>query len=145
MQIIYVCPKCGADLIDSVITTNPPRARKECSRCDWFWEEKPEDVVRVPFVPPEKPCEKQQDLPEPVSPWMFGVVPDADYYMPDCCWNCSNHPRNGGSGICNCTLPYMTWGITAPKGRADTTTYTIQVKDDGTYHITEKKEKNDGN
>ena len=28
-------------------------------------------------------------------------------YVPDCCKYCSNHPINGGSGICNCTLPYM--------------------------------------
>ena len=28
-------------------------------------------------------------------------------YVPDCCRTCSNHPSNGGSGICNCTLPYM--------------------------------------
>ena len=28
-----------------------------------------------------------------------------DYTMiPDSCKNCSNHPSNGGSGICNCTL-----------------------------------------
>ena len=26
---------------------------------------------------------------------------------PDCCDDCSNNPKNGGSGICNCTLPYM--------------------------------------
>ena len=26
---------------------------------------------------------------------------------PDCCNGCSNNPKNGGSGICNCTLPYM--------------------------------------
>lgn len=26
---------------------------------------------------------------------------------PDCCDGCSNNPKNGGSGICNCTLPYM--------------------------------------
>ena len=24
-----------------------------------------------------------------------------------CCNGCSNNPKNGGSGICNCTLPYM--------------------------------------
>lgn len=28
-----------------------------------------------------------------------------DYYS--CCDGCSNNPKNGGSGICNCTLPYM--------------------------------------
>ena len=26
---------------------------------------------------------------------------------PDFCAGCSNNPKNGGSGICNCTLPYM--------------------------------------
>ena len=29
------------------------------------------------------------------------------YDYPDCCDGCSNNPKNGGSGICNCTLPYM--------------------------------------
>jgi hypothetical protein len=29
------------------------------------------------------------------------------YDYPDCCNGCSNNPKNGGSGICNCTLPYM--------------------------------------
>lgn len=31
---------------------------------------------------------------------------------PDCCDGCSNNPKNGGSGICNCTLPYMRNPIT---------------------------------
>jgi hypothetical protein len=26
---------------------------------------------------------------------------------PDVCDGCSNNPKNGGSGICSCTLPYM--------------------------------------
>ena len=26
---------------------------------------------------------------------------------PSCCDGCSNNPKNGGSGICHCTLPYM--------------------------------------
>lgn len=25
--------------------------------------------------------------------------------IPDCCKPCTNHPRNGGSGVCFCTLP----------------------------------------
>lgn len=29
------------------------------------------------------------------------------YDYPSCCDGCSNNPKNGGSGICNCTLPYM--------------------------------------
>jgi hypothetical protein len=36
--------------------------------------------------------------------------------IPNCCKGCSNHPSNGGSGICHCTLPYfenpLKWGVT---------------------------------
>lgn len=38
---------------------------------------------------------------------------------PSCCDGCSNHPKNGGSGICNCTLPYM----------QNPTNYTVQSGD----------------
>lgn len=31
----------------------------------------------------------------------------------DPCSNCNNNPKNGGSGICHCTIPYMT--TTTPK------------------------------
>lgn len=27
-----------------------------------------------------------------------------DVYMPEECIHCSNHPSNGGSGLCNCIL-----------------------------------------
>ena len=27
--------------------------------------------------------------------------------FPSVCDQCSNNPKNGGSGICNCTIPYM--------------------------------------
>ena len=34
--------------------------------------------------------------------------------IPDPCKGCSNHPSNGGSGICHCTIPYLsgTSGVT---------------------------------
>ena len=38
------------------------------------------------------------------------ILPDRDWretqdwMFPPACRNCSNHPRNGGSGICHCTL-----------------------------------------
>ena len=37
--------------------------------------------------------------------WIGLDSPTINY--PDCCDGCSNNPKNGGSGICNCTLPYM--------------------------------------
>lgn len=49
MIIIETCPKCGHDLVDSVICTNPPIPRKECHNCGWSWEGQREEVVRIPF------------------------------------------------------------------------------------------------
>ena len=40
MIIIETCPKCGHDLVDSVICTNPPIPKKECHNCGWTWEGK---------------------------------------------------------------------------------------------------------
>ena len=39
---------------------------------------------------------------------------------PDCCDGCGNNPKNGGSGICNCILPYMQnpTNYTVPSGDA---------------------------
>jgi len=49
MIIIETCPKCGHDLFDSVICTNPPIPKKECHNCGWNWEGKREEVIRIPF------------------------------------------------------------------------------------------------
>lgn len=50
--------------------------------------------------------DKQQDewVRKYLGKWV-GLEPQINY--PDCCDGCSNNPKNGGSGICNCTLPYM--------------------------------------
>ena len=44
---------------------------------------------------------------------------DMSQYVPDNCKSCSNHPSNGGSGNCNCTLGSMgqiTCGTTGGDG-----------------------------
>lgn len=41
----------------------------------------------------------------------YGCTPCLTEYIPDCCKGCLNHTSNGGSGICNCALPYMTYSI----------------------------------
>lgn len=54
--------------------------------------------------------------------------------IPNCCRNCSNHPINGGSGICHCTLPYFEnptkWGITCDISNTPDITYNAM---DNTY------------
>lgn len=40
----------------------------------------------------------------------YPVFPNTYVFTPyeyECCKDCSNNPANGGSGICNCTLPYF--------------------------------------
>lgn len=49
MIIIETCPKCGADLIDTIIATSPPIPRKVCPNCSWHWEGKREEIKRIPF------------------------------------------------------------------------------------------------
>lgn len=39
--------------------------------------------------------------PEPIVIYKDGIK---TFPIPDACKSCSNHPSNGGSGICNCTL-----------------------------------------
>lgn len=86
MIIIETCPKCGHDLFDSVICTNPPIPMKECHNCGWTWEGKREEVIRVPFVENESP---------------YATM---DSFSNGVCITCGNNPKNGGSGICHCTL-----------------------------------------
>lgn len=95
-MIIETCPICGHDLIDIMFASNPPIPKKECWSCGWSWQGQPEEIVRVPF------CD-------------FSIQPDEllalnDYlnlggaYTQPACDGCSNNPKNGGSGVCNCTL-----------------------------------------
>ena len=43
-------------------------------------------------------AEKQDKFP------MISTTPYVDNSIPAPCRNCSNHPSNGGSGICHCIL-----------------------------------------
>ena len=49
MIIIETCPKCGHDLHDLILASNPPIPKKECFNCGWSWTGEPEQVIRVPF------------------------------------------------------------------------------------------------
>lgn len=100
MILIETCPKCGADLQDSVVCTYPPIYRKECTRCHWSWESRPEEIKRVPFHPPTE---------DPVFIHHVdtsSIIDDSlsSAFSADPCKNCGSNPANGGSGNCNCTL-----------------------------------------
>lgn len=96
MIIIETCPICGHDLINEVICTYPPIPRKYCPNCNWFWEGEREETIRVPFEDNkhEKFDVDLKDLKD-VS---------VNNFISSACDNCSCNPKNGGSGVCNCTL-----------------------------------------
>lgn len=87
-MIIYTCPKCGHDLKEEVLTSYPPIYKKYCSNCGWSNSEQ-EEIVRVPF--------KEDYVKTNLNSYV-------NNYLPSTCDNCSNNPKNGGSGICHCTL-----------------------------------------
>lgn len=95
MIIIETCPKCGHDLTDSVVCTNPPIPRKECCNCGWYWEGQKEQVVRIPF-------NEMSNVPVITTLNTPLLLSDANYES--VCDGCGNNPRNGGSGICHCIL-----------------------------------------
>lgn len=81
-MIIYTCPRCGTDLIDTVICTYPPKVQKWCPSCGWTYTEDHEEVVRVPFG---------------------GNLGNGAFWNSSCL-RCPTNPTNGGDGICFCTL-----------------------------------------
>jgi Zn-finger nucleic acid-binding protein len=93
MNIIYTCPECGLDLMDLVLTANPPILQKRCPNCGWVWTDKPTETIRVPFD-------------DGLNDWNNYIYEEhyvTNFQHPPCI-DCDNNPKNGGSGICNCTL-----------------------------------------
>lgn len=100
MIIIETCPKCGHDLHDEVICTYPPIPRKVCYNCGWSWEGEQEEVVRIPFggnsYHDDNISLSNRDYALPIS-----------NFSQSACLNCPSNPKNGGDGICFCTLGQM--------------------------------------
>lgn len=87
MIIIETCPKCGHDLHDEVICTYPPIPCKRCLNCGWSWEGEPDKIIRVPFG-----GNSYEDNTATLA------------FEKPACINCPSNPKNGGDGICFCTL-----------------------------------------
>ena len=86
------------------------------------------DVIEKCFDKPDN-SPYQYPMEKPMGEWG---------YVPKCCENCSNPPKNGGSGICNCTLPYFAENTTgAPTYQ---TTKTVEITNPF-YISTETEEK----
>ena len=98
MKIIETCPKCGHDLINIMLTSNPPIPKKECWNCGWSWTGEIEEIVRVPFGGNATNVTEQPSLNNYINtPYTLNSEQSP-------CDKCSNNVKNGGSGICNCIL-----------------------------------------
>ena len=87
MIIIETCPRCGADLINTVIATFPSIPRKVCPNCSWHWEGKREEIKRIPF-------QEKEDI----------TTSSIQNYSMSACQYCATNPANGGTGLCACVL-----------------------------------------
>ena len=115
-MIIETCPECGHDLIDLVLTTYPPIPKKQCTFCDWSWTGKREEIIRVPFNSDIFDLDAAERLKTNINDitdiTLFGVdLSNANStggtlgtFNQSACANCPNNPKNGGSGVCLCTL-----------------------------------------
>lgn len=101
MKIIETCPRCGADLIDVVIATYPEIVRKECWSCGWASQGEKEEVVRIPFGGNSNWFGTTEAV---TNSHYAPMGPRDKTYDVSPCDCCSNNPKNGGSGICNCIL-----------------------------------------
>lgn len=63
------------------------------------------------------------------------VKPDISVkeYIPNVCKNCPNLPSNGGNGVCNCVMPYMTYTSVVTNNLS--TSESISTKDYGEYMV----------
>lgn len=108
MIIIETCPICGEDLFEYMIATNPPIPKKECLACGWSWTGKQEEVIRVPFggnsLSPDDLASKLQDYTVLNATLEDSVI---NNFSQTPCISCPSNPKNGGDGICFCTLGQM--------------------------------------
>lgn len=111
MIIIETCPKCGHDLQDEVICTYPPIPRKVCWNCGWNWTGEPEKITRVPFGGNTDTLINKDSIPLSWNGTSTGwdstnlaTSSTITAFGTKACENCPSNPKNGGDGICFCTL-----------------------------------------
>jgi hypothetical protein len=111
MIVIETCPKCGHDLQNTVICTYPPIPRKVCWNCGWSWTGKPEKITRVPFGGNTDTLINKDSIPLSWNGTSTGwdstnlaTSSTITAFGTKACENCPSNPKNGGDGICFCTL-----------------------------------------
>lgn len=97
MIIIETCPKCGHDLTDLVIATDPPIPQKKCFGCGWEWTGEREEIVRVPFGGNSLNVDDFNG--SNINTYTFGELSKSlirDNFSNEACINCPSNHKNGG-------------------------------------------------
>lgn len=122
MIVVETCPKCGHDLRNVMICTYPPIPRKVCSNCGWSWTGEREKIKKVPFGGNTNTFTEKDNT---SLSWNgsstdgnsidiktltgcdstnLDTSSNINAFSREACENCSSNPKNGGDGICFCTL-----------------------------------------
>lgn len=120
MIIIETCPERGHDLTSMMLASNPPIEKRQCLNCGWSWTGKREEVVRIPFDDNGFTSNTTNYLDiyghyTTSTTLTYDDLNNDNYktslvgnFEQSACTNCPNNPKNGGSGICHCTLGQQT-------------------------------------
>lgn len=93
IQGIKFCPFCGTQLDYDYKTyidnekNKITEFKQFCKKCGWEQIDKSVTVNNI---------DDEYEIP-------IITIPNP-FHIPNACRNCINHPSNGGSGFCNCTL-----------------------------------------
>ena len=122
MIVVETCSKCGHDLQDEVICTYPPIPHKVCWNCGWSWTGEREKIKRVPFGGNTNTFTEKDNTSISWNGYStdwdsIDIKTSTDWnsthldtssnitaFGREACENCSSNPKNGGDGICFCTL-----------------------------------------
>lgn len=123
MIVVETCPQCGHDLHDVVICTYPPIPRKVCWNCGWSWTGEREKIKRVPFGGNTNTFTEKDNTSiswngsstdwdsiniKTLTDWASTNIETSstinNAFGKEACENCPSNPKNGGDGICFCTL-----------------------------------------
>lgn len=99
----YNCPDCQLEVIS-------------CLGCPRMKDQRP-------TLPQDYPINRNAPIVKDPLDWPWNEY-GFEY---KCCTNCANNPANGGSGFCNCTLPYLENGTTAAPHYYTTITTTSAI------------------
>ena len=102
MIVIETCPQCGNDLHTLMLAAYPPIQQKQCFACGWEWTGESEQIVRIPFGGNTLKEQNEYTL----FNGYFNSSTIRQFSQPACA-TCHSNPKNGGDGICFCTLGQM--------------------------------------